>query len=462
MQNKAEISIEDLQKVKTLANPQTGLRNPFPLDALPPAVQSIVEETNKTLNFPVDFIAASLLFTSSVAIGNAFHVEIKHGYMQNAVIYLALVARRGFNKSHPLSFAVKPLEEKDSVAFEQYRKEKNEMDHNQSLSKKDKESQGMDESQTPLPSWKQFLITDFTPEALVKVHRINPKGIGVYYDELAGWIANFNRYNKGSQEQFWLSAWSGKPIRVNRVNSEPEFLKQPYISVAGTIQPGVLEDIAKKRTENGFIDRMLFAIRDDIKKAPLNDKELSPEISRSWNNIVENLLNVNNNPNEASINERPPKVLQFASDAKARFFEYQKQLTDLSNDPANEPIAGVFSKMEMYTMRFALILESLYAACAGGSVYEISLRSVESAIKLSDYFMENAKFVYYSLVDTNSAERLLPTQRSFYFNLPETFLTKDAVKMGNSSNISERTVKRLLNRKDLFTKIQTGKYERLY
>ncbi len=462
MENKTGLSEVDLHDIKKMSDPQNNIRNPFPVDALPKAVQSIIEETNFTLNFPVDFTAASMLFTASVAIGNSFMAEIKNGFIQNAVLYLALVARRGLNKSHPLSFAVKPLEDKDSLAFDKYMKERQELNHIQSLSKKEKTAQGYDDNSMSHPIWKQYLITDFTQEALVKVHSINPKGIGVNYDELKGWIANFNRYNPGSQEEFWLTAWSGKPIRVNRINSEPVLIKKPFISVVGTIQPGVLQSLFKNRIENGFTDRMLFAIRDDIKKAPLNDKQLSPETQQQWKDIVENLLHLSNIPNEASIKEPPSRVLKLAKDAKAPYYEYHNKLIKLSYDPLNEPVLGILAKMEAYTIRFALIIELLEAASLGSEAKEINLRSVNSAIKLSEYFIENAKYVSYTLLDGSPADSLTFLQKSFYASLPETVQTKEAVITGEKFNISGRSVKRLLYKKDLFTKIQTGLYEKLF
>lgn len=71
-------------------------------------------------------------------------------------------------------------------------------------------------------------------------------------DELASWFKNFNRYNKGSEQEFWLSVWSGNTVKVNRKTSDQYNIPLPFISVAGTIQPGVLNELADNRTENGF------------------------------------------------------------------------------------------------------------------------------------------------------------------------------------------------------------------
>ena len=67
--------------------------------------------------------------------------------------------------------------------------------------------------------------------------------------------------------EFWLSVWSGKPINIDRKTGEPVFIPLPFISVCGTIQNGILNELAKdSRTQNGFIDRILFVMPDNLEK----------------------------------------------------------------------------------------------------------------------------------------------------------------------------------------------------
>src|SRR5690606_13025542 len=102
--------------------------------------------------------------------------------------------RAGTNKSHPISFALKPIEQRDNYKFQRYQKDRAEYEAIVQLSKKEKEAQGITDD-PPKPQWEQLLVTDFTPEALTDVHKFNKRGIGVYADELASWFKNFNRYN---------------------------------------------------------------------------------------------------------------------------------------------------------------------------------------------------------------------------------------------------------------------------
>jgi hypothetical protein len=231
--------------------------NRFPVEVFPLPIQQVITATNENLNFPIDFIGVSLLYAASVAIGNTHCVEVKKGFRQSAVLYLAIVARAGTAKSPPLSFALQPIVEHDKRTYRQCEQQRQEYEKAVSLSKKEREQQAIDEPIKPV--WQKFLLSDFTPEALAEVHKFNKRGIGVYVDELAGWFKNFNRYNKGSEMEFWLSQWSGKPINIDRKTGEPIFIPLPFISVAGTIQKGILNELAKdSRTQNGFIDRILF------------------------------------------------------------------------------------------------------------------------------------------------------------------------------------------------------------
>lgn len=79
------------------------------------------------------------------------------------------------------------------------------------------------------PIYKRIIVSNITPEALIFTHNNNKRGLGMYYDELAGWFKSFNRYNTGDEEQFWLSAWSGKSISKIRVLSEPISISKPFI-----------------------------------------------------------------------------------------------------------------------------------------------------------------------------------------------------------------------------------------
>jgi hypothetical protein len=455
--NNPETILKHVEKLKrTVEYEQKAKQNPFPVEVLPEAVREIITATNESLNFPIDFIGASILYAVSVAIGNTHRAEIMKGYDQNAVLYMAIVGRTGTNKSHPLSFALKPIEQRDSLKFQEYQRKKIEYDTIVNLTKKEREQQ--DEPVKPI--WEQCLVTDFTPEALTDVHKFNKRGIGVYSDELASWFKNFNRYNKGSEEQFWLSVWSGKPIRINRKTSEPAYIPLPFISVAGTIQTGVLNELAKNRTENGFLDRLLFVMPDNLKKEYWSEKELNPEIDKNWNIIVSNLLNMPLNIDE---NQNPePEILQFTQDAKKRLWDWQNQITDLCNAADNDVLSGIYAKMEMYAIRLSLIIELLKYACDESNKQTIGINSVEGAIKLTEYFTKVAIKVHSFISNASPVDKLPTDKQNIYNALPDTFTTSEGVRIAERMEMAPRTFKRFLVNRELFNNHTRGEYEKRY
>ncbi len=149
--------------------------NRFPVEVFPLPIQQVITATNENLNFPIDFIGASLLYAVSVAVGNTHSVEMKKGFQQSAVLYLAIVGRAGTTKSHPLSFALQPIVEQDKRTYRQYEQQRQEYEQAVNLSKKEREQQAIDEPTKPV--WQKFLLSDFTPEALAEVHKFNKRGI---------------------------------------------------------------------------------------------------------------------------------------------------------------------------------------------------------------------------------------------------------------------------------------------
>ncbi|RLD40461.1 MAG: hypothetical protein DRI89_11965 [Bacteroidetes bacterium] len=444
--------------INNISQVKESAANRFPTEVFPASIQEIITATNESLNYPIDFIGASILFAISVAIGNTHRIEIMKGWPENAVLYLAIVGRTGTNKSHPLSFALKPIEDRDSLKFQKYKTEKQEYDTIIGLSKKEREQQGHNEPVNP--TWEQHLVTDFTPEALTDVHKFNIRGIGVYSDELASWFKNFNRYNKGSEEQFWLSVWSGKPIRINRKTSEPTYILMPFISVAGTIQPGVLNELAKDRTENGFLDRLLFVIPDNLKKHYWSENELSSVIIENWQTIMTNLLDLSIVQDEM-LNPQP-EVLRFTPEAKKCLFDWQKEITDLCNESEDPAISAIYAKMEMYAIRLALILEMLRFACGESNKQAVGIEAVQGALKLAEYFKNSAIKVHAIVSETNPLLLLPIDKQKLYNALPDYFTTNEGVQLAESMGMPERTFKYFLKNRDFFNKPKRGEYEKRF
>jgi hypothetical protein len=447
-----KLSQESLKESISQPKAKNGKKTkPFPIEIFPESIQRIIRETNKALNFPVDFMGASVLYAASVAAGNTVQVEIKKGWHETAVLYMALVGRPGTNKSHPLTFALQPIMAADGADYKEYEKQQSEYEYACSLTKREREEQNIPYPEKPI--LKKRIVNDITPEALAMVHQNNKRGLGVYVDELAGWLKNFNRYNAGGEQEFWISCFNAKPIIIDRKTSASIRIKKPFVTVGGTIQTGILNEFSKdNRGLNGFIDRVLFAFPEGLKKETWSESEISDNTTNEYNEIIKKILDI---PYKGESSE-----LQFTSDAYSKLKDWQAKNTELCNNAENEGIEGIYSKLEIYASRFSLILQLLQYATDAGNMKLINPQSVEGAIKLTEYFRSTAEKVYEIINDANPLDQLPRNKRMFYESLPDITETAKAKEIGSKHNISEKTVRRFLNNKNYFTRIKTGYYEK--
>lgn len=255
----------------------------FPVEIFPSKIQRIIHEVHECQSYPIDYTAASIFTAISVGIGNTHHIQMKQGWVESAILFVALVGRPGANKSHPLSFAMKPFVDFDHRQNQEFGKLYAKYEQDVSLTKKERIDAGVEEfPQEPIR--KRFLVSDITPEGLSYIHAQNWRGLCLCSDELSAWFKNFNRYNNGSEEQFWLSVFSAKAVISDRKNAKSSvFITRPFITVIGTIQKKILSDLAHgDRSNNGFIDRILFVMPTIEHKTRWNEKDASPDLESQW------------------------------------------------------------------------------------------------------------------------------------------------------------------------------------
>jgi hypothetical protein len=456
----------------------------FPVEVFPEKLQTLIRVAWQTLTFPPDFLAASLLYAASLAVGNSCRVAVKKGWYEKGVLYLAVVGKPGTNKSHPLSYALAPFFARDKKNFRQYK---------QALADYEEAPQPpKGEPLPPKPELHKTLVSDFTPEALAETHSQNPRGIGVYVDELVSWIRNFNRYNKGSEEQFWLSNWSGKPVISDRKSCKL-FIDEPFISVAGTIQNAVLTEMAQdKRGGNGFMDRILFVIPDHLEKSCWNLEEMPEEITLWYHALIGRLMGL---PVQTdAYGNQVPVTLSYTPEARERLFAWQRHNTALCNHSESDALTSQYAKLEIYISRIALLLQMLDWSIKkeegtkggteegreegggeenSGSSFVlssfppssfpsfVSLEAVEGAIAVTEFFRRSGHKVH-DILWQNGAEPLKGRDKQLYEALPEQFTLGQGVEVAQSLGIPKIRLRRFLQKTAYFHKLRHGEYEKQF
>ena len=331
--------------------------NPFPLDVLPKKMRDIVTEANAVLGFPKDYLAMSMLTAMAATIGNTHKVEHMDGWQEYCILFVALVGRPGANKSHPLSFAMQPLIDFDAEQSAIFNEAMKRYGAAMELPPKERVANGYDTNPTE-PRRIRFTMQDVTPEAVHRILSENPRGLCLYADELAAWFKNFNRYNNGSESEFWMSVFNHKVAMSDRKSSQSGvFIANPFLCVIGTIQPKVLGELAAgNRNANGFMERFLFVVPDDQSKVKWSSERKTPsfDIVAAWREVIFKLTDIVP-ATDTNGNVIPENVL-FAPEAFDRLVKWQNDYTDKCNAEESDTQTAIASKLEIYAVRFCLLL----------------------------------------------------------------------------------------------------------
>lgn len=358
----------------------------FPIDIFPKAYQNYIIECHEKLDSVIDFMGCSLIWTISLLCGNRFTVKVKNGWHENPVVWFALVGRAGVGKTPSIQRMLYPLMKENNRLIKEYIKNKDQYDEYSKLSQKDKEQTVSIDN----PTKQQFIADDITLEALVDLHECVPTGVGVFKDELAGWLKDMNKYREGSDLEFWLSTWSGSSVNVNRLTRRGSFVENPFIPVIGGIQPGILNELyTQEKKDNGFMDRMLISYP-EITIPEYNEQEISIEAIDWYNSSI---IDIRRGIIKLTEDREEKIKCTFSPEAKQLWIKKFNEITNQQNsDEENEYFKSMYPKQKSYIPRFAFLLNVLNSFY-NKEIYldVIHEDAMRSAIRLSDYFVATAK-----------------------------------------------------------------------
>jgi len=362
----------------------------FPIDIFPKDIQNYLIECNTKLDSSVEYMGCSLLWLISVCIGNSINVEVKKGWIENLTVWISIVGKAGLGKTPSISNVVFPLTKINAKEIKKYIKESEKYEYYINLPKKEKD----EHSEVFKPIKTQFIANDITLEALVDLHQESDNSVGVFKDELAGWLKDMNKYREGSDLEFWLSTWSGKSVNLNRLTRKGSFVEKPFIPVLGGIQPSIFNTFyTDENKDNGFMDRMLLCYP-DLKIDKYNDNEISDSILNWYKEIVisfyDTIKGVIKRDEEGEIIALTAK---FSDEAKIEWKRMFNEMTDIqNNEEENEYLKSMFPKQKSYIPRFACLIHTFDEFFGdGGNTLLISKESILKAEKLSKYFIATAK-----------------------------------------------------------------------
>ncbi|HEX3315492.1 MAG TPA: DUF3987 domain-containing protein [Gemmataceae bacterium] len=365
----------------------------FPLDVLPESLSHLANEMADSLNCAVDMPAVVMLALAGGAIANSRLLGVKASYTESAALYVCIVAPPGGAKTPILKMLRAPFDRRQTTLLEAFQAQLAVWQ-----SKDDEEDQG------EKPICERVVVADATVESLAQVLCENPRGVIMVRDELVSVVHGLNQYKggKGADRQFYLSAWSGDTITVDRKSDKsrhgaPLLVVNPFLGLVGGVQPDIVADLRGQRTRtappnDGWLDRFLFSWPTTPLALGETWKTVSDASLSDWANVVDWLLRLELLEHEG---RKEPRHLRLSQCGKAIWQRRTAEhAAELNNERFPEHLLGAWAKLRAYAVRLTLIVHLLRMACGEVADDEVDGESMERAWKLVDYFKGHVRRVY--------------------------------------------------------------------
>lgn len=374
---------------------------PFPVDALPKVMASLVRDGAEAIGCPPEFIAVPLIVAAGAAIGNAGELRIKQAWVQGSNIFAAVVGAPGTKKTPGQDLALWALNQIQANLAAEYKQAA--IVHKRELKQWQGAKKGERGPEPEPPRFQHVLTTDTTVEALaVILGDESNKGVLVHKDEMVAFVRGMDQYRngRGTDRQHYLSMWSRTSMKVDRKSSPvPVIVAKPCVSVVGGIQPDLLGDLADAaRREDGFIDRLLWSWPDtDMQQDTWTEDDVSREVMAATARLFERLHRcvVDGTQIEMTLETR-----------KIWADWYNGHAAERSAERFPSILRGPWAKMDGQLARLAVILHH----CSMDQIDNwLRPETLLSAIEIVEYFKSHARRVYAHLSQQrgNNERRLL-------------------------------------------------------
>ena len=360
-------------------------KKPFPLAALPKQAQAFCEAVSAAMQTPQDFAAIGILGAMACAIGASARLEVKPGWIEHTVLWLALCARPGAAKSPSLNACFKPIRG--------IQKELNFKYLQAMTAYREKLAQAKKDPTVELPAKpvaEFLLLGDVTQEALVRTLSESPRGGAILSDELTGWLGSHDKYSgKGNDRQAYLSLWSSLPLSVHRKLDGVISVNLPVLSLIGGLTPSSLPRL-HGGSEDGFLSRILIACPEE-RQGFYTTEGISTAQALDYGAFIRKLWELEpEHRDEAGVT---PKTVRLNEDSEALFESFYNEMqASLAGDGIPSLLRGTFSKAPSQVARIALVLHcGRQVSVEEHDPHRLSVDTMDAAIEIVRYFLSHLK-----------------------------------------------------------------------
>ncbi len=369
---------------------------PFPLDTLPEPLRGFVAAVSTGVGCDAAFAALPALAAVAAAIGPTRVICPRPTWQEPAAVWAVTVGRSGAKKSPPFRAVEDAAEDINDDLDDDHRAAVEDYDRRLA-----EWQDGGEEGSKPKPPVKRrFAVQDTTIESLVGHLQDNPRGLFVARDELAGWLNSFARYTAAGSSDLpnWLQLFSRGTVNYTRKTGDRKEVRVRgvCVSVAGTIQPGVLATkMTAENRESGLLARLLLAMPPDEPRS-WTEAEVDTDAIEAFGDLLRSLrrLGFDTGPR----NRPRPHEVRLSPEAKALFIPFYNA-NGAAMFAADDDEAAGRAKLEAYALRFALVFHCIRYR-DGNTDPPVCAEDMVAAVKLTQWFIGEMIRVYGLLAET--------------------------------------------------------------
>ena len=396
---------------------------PFPLDALPTALQAFCRMQGISTGGDINAVAMAALTACGGALDQQIRLKMKRtgDWKVPPRLWTLLVGDPSVKKTPILNAALKPLRDHEACEWEDYADAKRQWE----ASRDAKEEAG---PPPPLPV--RYTLMNTTPEALIKVLSGQDRGVLMVADEFSGFIGAMDKYSGGkgaaADRSVWLQAYNGGFATTDRVGSGTTHVKNFGVGFIAGVQPERLAELSNL-TSDGLLQRFVPVMM-QASSFPREVEDDGP--SELYDRLIGRLMRVE------------PTVVMASAEALDVFEEFQREIYRMEQ---LQGLGGAFTsflgKLTGLQGSLALILH-LISAPDNFALRRISGEDARAATRILKEFVIPHAHLFYRVTSDRGDWDQIRSIASFV-------LTQDRERLTQSDLVSGVRALRGRNQRDV-------------
>lgn len=372
-----------------------GVRPILPFDTrwILPSLRSFVTNAAAMVGCDPGITWLQTLAFAAGCLNDEIKVRVRpnQDWAESARIWACIVGDSGDGKSPSMKTIMREtrdlqfeIAQRSKDAFSRYKDDVDlyDLDRKAWLSKRQKGEPCGERPTAPTKPVNELLFfNSTTSEGLLEQQEQSLRGTMCEADEFLGWLLGMDQYKsggKGSDRQFWLSAWDGSPF-IGILVGKMRHIPNTGVTIIGGSQPDALRRAAVKLNleSDGLIQRVIVynstGLADEDSEQPADREAIA-----QWKRIVSRLYAMKTNPQPCAFSDGGNRIRREAG-------EWIAHVRSIQQFPAAARQA--LSKWRAYLPRIALTMHAIECAREGREAITDTIE--ESTVALAWAYMRD-------------------------------------------------------------------------